>query len=192
MLFVKDFTSMDDEEFKEYVRELQVYLKNTEVPYKTLQNYARKVYPMHNEKSRVIYRLVSKKMKLLLEQGYVSKKRIPNTGIKVEERRFYEDNAKNRKLGRVGQPYIYSYWKNAEMRDIKHRIKRPKKATREESEPKKPNMWIESVKAARKELVDEGEDLKFVTIRKEISDPDDPKQALGLKLYQRAMTIYKT
>ena len=195
MLTIKIFSEMTPDEFRDYLNNLQAYLKNTDVSFRALQNFTRDLTRKFNitddERIRRIYKIISKKMKKMLEDGYVNKKRVPNTGTKVEERRFYEDNAKNRNLNRVGKPYIYTYWQNAQMRDVTPRVKRVQRAVNGEK-PRQSNKWIESVKQARTELLKEGHDFKFVTIRKEASNPDDKDQTLGVLLYQRALAIHQS
>lgn len=194
MLTIQNFSEMTLDEFRDYQNNLQAYLKNTDVSFRALRNFTRKLTQKFDttddERVRCIYTRISKKMKKMLEDGYVSKKRVPNTGKKVEERRFYEDNTKNRNLNRVGKPYIYTYWQNAQMRDVTPRVKRVPRAVNG-GKPRQSNKWIESVKQARAELLEEGHDFKFVTIRKEVSNPDDKDQALGVLLYQRALSIHQ-
>lgn len=169
----------------------RAYLRNEELSFKTMQGYARELYAQEQEADRKKYKLLAAKMKKEVQGGYVSKRRVPGTGKRVEQEREYKDTPTNRRLGRVGTKYKYVYYEDAETKEITPKVKRAKRKKTEKDE-KRVHLWINSVKKAKAEMREEGQDIPgWVVIRKEPKEKDSPteEEKLGIAIYKRAMKI---
>lgn len=169
----------------------RAYLRNEDLSFKTMQKYARLLYPQEEDVDHKKYKLLAAKMKKEVQGGYMSKRRVPGTGKRVEQEREYKDTPTNRKLGRVGTKYNYVFYEDAETKEITPKVKRAKRKKTEKDE-KRVHVWINSVKQAKAEMREEGQDIPgWVVIRKEPKIKDSPTDAekLGIAIYQRALKI---
>ena len=170
------------------------YLSNHPKKYTTLCRY-RNLLMRANVEDKKQARYAREKLKhvedvmdTILSSGLVTKRRKPGTGTLVFEEIPYKDTPTNRKLGRVGKTFQVKKYVDAEFEEHTHTRKRRRKRTvkpktDENGEPiKRKNPWIECVTEAKKVL----NAPRFVIHRKEITDPNDPKQVMGHEVYMLA------
>lgn len=136
-------------------------------------------------------RFVQRKMQECIDEGKVSKRRVPGTGERVEVEVEYKNTPENRKRGRVGQKYTRTVYKDAEY--VEHKQKKMRRARVKQREedvegftaPVRRNFWIEAMAKAKANLGTEN----FVVVYKEVKDPKDEQQVLGHKVYLEARRI---
>ena len=138
---------------------------------------------LKNEEYKKKLQLTEKRMRDIIDSGYVVKKRRHGTGKRVEVEKEYKDTPSNRALNRVCQKYTVVTYENPEFQDVVPKLRRKRKVrTEEEKKNMKSNLWIESVSQAKTELGAP----KWVVIRREAKDDSDD---IGVKVYKRAMEI---
>ncbi len=131
-------------------------------------------------------KIIEARMTELLSNGVTNKRRKEGTGTKRVLESEYKDNATNRKLERVGKKYQTVIYEEAEYEEIPVKPFRPTKSTKKRKRGTSiTSPWILAMKQAKEEL----KAPAFVLARKEVSNPEDPKQVLGNKVYLRAKEI---
>ena len=174
-----------EEDMDEFKRLVQL-----ETRYTTLNRYARG-YQNNGDDARL--RVVNRRLQQLAKNGDLkTRRRKEGTGKRVEKTFVYNDTPSNRKLERVGKEYKKWVWEDAEYEEIERKIRRrrAKKRTAEEGldEPEKKkrrNLWIEAITQAKTEL----KAPAFLIVRREVKDPNDKTQKMGVKVYERAVQI---
>jgi hypothetical protein len=170
----RKYVDLDDGKFKEYVKGAS---------YPNLVKLRKELRANEDLKSRL--QRTEKRMREILESGYVVKKRTQGTGSRIEEEKEYKDTPSNRALGRVGLKYRSVRFENPEFHFIAPKLRRKRKVrSEEEKKNAKTNLWIASVGQAKLEL----DAPKWVVIRREapVGAADDD---IGVKVYKRAMEI---
>lgn len=130
---------------------------------------------------RVVERLMKDRLK---EQAPTVRRRVAGTGTAVTEELTYGDTETNRKAERVGKTYTRVRYEGAEYVEEQQKLmrncaKRLKPATK-----RAENAWMQAVKKARTELSAEG--LVIIRSDAKMTDPTDPGQVLGNKVYHLA------
>jgi hypothetical protein len=129
---------------------------------------------------------VEGKMQLILTAGVPTKRRKAGTGKKVEVEHIYKDTAQNRKSGRVGQTYMKVTYEDAEFEDVKReKMRRRRRRKTANSTDASKNKWILAVAAAKKDIGAPN----FVIVRREVKEPGNTEQEMGVKVYNRAKEI---
>jgi hypothetical protein len=131
-----------------------------------------------HKKARLVYAL----MKEMVETGATVKRRKAGTGAKKEITLEYKDTAINRKLGRVGTAYTKTVYADAEVEEVKRKLRRQKRVV-DPANRRGGNLWIRSVVRAKEELGAPG----FLIIRK--TAPEGAADDLGVRVYNRAREL---
>ena len=167
--------------------EFRKFLEANPKKYNTLNRYRVLFAPDMSGNGRRKLKLVEAAMQVILDEGAIIKRRVPNTGTREEIEAVYKDTASNQKLNRVGQTYKKVVYTNSEFEETK-RFKMRRRRRNLNADPDKPvhkNLWIDSIGLAKAEL----NTPKLVIVRKAITDPADESQVLGNKVYLRAKEI---
>ena len=132
-------------------------------------------------------RIVSKRLQNLLHEGQLKvTRRKPDTGKRVEKTFTYANSSGNKKLNRVGTEYKRMVWEEAEYEQVDRGVRKKRiKVEKDPDAPKTTNMWISSITRAKEEIGAPA----FLIVRREVKDPSDPNQKLGVELYKRAKEI---
>ena len=173
--------------FKSTLEELELdYTKLS-----SLRNFFIKEYenePRNRLKSKI--RFVEKIMKAKIDNGLSRKRRKSGSGKKIVTEHVYKDNAVNRQHNRVGQTYHKVHYEDAEYEEVPYkRFKkyRPSSDKASVDKPKRKSIWTEAVKLAKEKI----NAPKMTLVRKEVKDPNDPRQVEGHKLYLEALEQMK-
>ena len=129
-----------------------------------------------DKKARAVYALMRERV----EAGATVRRRKAGTGAKKEIQLVYRDTPANRKLSRVGVTYTKTVYENAEVEEVKRKLRRQKRA-KDPSRKRSGNAWIRAVVAAKAELGAPS----FLIIRRESDDPNDA----GVRVYHRAKQL---
>ena len=129
-----------------------------------------------DKKARAVYALMRERV----DAGATVRRRKAGTGAKKEIQLVYRDTPANRKLSRVGVTYTKTVYENAEVEEVKRKLRRQKRA-KDPSRKRSGNAWIRAVVAAKAELGAPS----FLIIRRESDDPNDA----GVRVYHRAKQL---
>ena len=162
---------METKDFKKYLEEAKFnsLLKLR----KTLLNF---------EEQKKKTKLVEKRLRERIQEGYTIRRRKAGSGERVEVTKVYKDSPNNQRLNRVGQEYKTVVYRNSDFEEVVPRI--PKRPKRRANNSQK-NCWLESVAEAKAKL----NAPKWVVIRKELKNPEDPAEVMGHRVYTSAMEI---
>ena len=167
--------SMEKKEFAKFVEEAK---------FSSLVRLRKALLGLDDEKKKA--KVVEKRLREQIDEGYTVKRRKPGSGERVEETRVYKDSAQNRELDRVGREYKVVMYRDPEYIEVAPRL--PKKPRRRSVENPKKNCWLESVAEAKVQIGAP----KWVVIRKDVKNPEDPSEVMGHRLYTKAMEILQT
>jgi hypothetical protein len=170
----RKYVNLDDDNFKKYVKEAS---------YPNLVKLRKELLANEELKNRL--QRTEKRMREILDSGYVVKKRMQGTGSRIEQEKEYKDTPSNRALGRVGLTYKSVRFENPDYHFIAPKLRRKRKVrSEEEKKNAKTNLWIASVGQAKLEL----DAPKWVVIRREALD-SGAADDIGVRVYKRAMEI---
>ena len=185
-LNVSKVLSMDIKTFRAYIR--------TNPPFSSLKRYRKELEKRlqtgdsDSEVDMKKIKAVEKAMKVAIENGHSVKRRKPGTGKRTVVKRTYCDNKNNRLKKRVGQEFEQVVWEDCEIEEVPVKLRRRKRRRKaDEGGEKRTNLWIESVQQAKAEL----KAPAWCVLRREVNDPGDASQAVGVEVYNRAMEIMK-
>jgi hypothetical protein len=168
--------------------DFESYITNNKKSFTTFSRYRKFLMGSATRPDKKKLRFIETHMRNMINEGdgIVTKRRKPGTGERVIEKIPYNDTATNRRKGLVGKTYDRVTYKNPEIIETKKKgYRKRKRVMKPRDGAPRVNTWISCVQQAKKELGASG----LVIFRKTVTDPEDPKQIEGNKVYIRAKEI---